>query len=147
MSPVISTDCSTRRALQVRSCGTPRRGSVVAWRGLEDDSLELGECVAAETKRGVEALESEFAGVEGPPDVVERRSLRVEYLLARSLQEDQVSRALEGMREAHVPFALLSVETLERQNDGLPGLQPLLNGGGEQIVRTVVDLTFRDPTG
>ena len=51
------------------------------------------------------------------------------------------------MREAHVPFALQSVETLERQNDALLRLQPLENGAGEQLARTFLDLAFRDPTG
>lgn len=70
-----------------------RLGSVVAWRGLKDDSLELDECLAAETKRGLEALASELAGVERPPELVERRSLVVTNLVARGLQQDQVSRA------------------------------------------------------
>src|SRR6185437_5849752 len=104
-------------------------------------------CVATETKCGVEALDSKFAGVEGPPEVVEGRSLVVEYLLARRLQQDQVSRPLEGVCEAHVPFALYGVETLERQNDALPRLQPFLDGGGEQVTCTSLDLAFRDPTG
>jgi hypothetical protein len=51
------------------------------------------------------------------------------------------------MREAHVPSTLSSVETLERQNDVLPGLQPLENGAGQQLVGTLLDLAFRDPTG
>jgi hypothetical protein len=113
------------------ACLRTTRGSVVAWRGLKDDSFELGERGAAETKCGVKALESKFAGVERPPEFVECRSLAVEYLVARSVQQDQVSRAPKAVREAHVPFALCSVETLERQNDALPRLEPLQNGAGQ----------------
>ena len=51
------------------------------------------------------------------------------------------------MRKAHVPFALCSVETLERQNDALPRLEPLQNSAGQQLVGTFLDLAFRDPTG
>ena len=51
------------------------------------------------------------------------------------------------MCEANVPFALESVETLERQNDALPSLQPLQNGAGEKFAGTLSDLAFRDPTG
>ena len=58
-----------------------------------------------------------------------------------------MSRAPEVMREAHVPFALLSVETLERQNDALLILQPLENCAGEQFAGTFLDLAFRDPAG
>ena len=58
-----------------------------------------------------------------------------------------MSRAPKAMREAHVPFALCSVETLERQNDALPRLEPLQNGAGQQLVGTFLDLAFRDPTG
>jgi hypothetical protein len=67
------------------ACLRTTRGSVVAWRGLKDDSFELGERGAAETKCGVKALESKFAGVERPPEFVECRSLVVEYLVARSV--------------------------------------------------------------
>jgi hypothetical protein len=58
-----------------------RRGSAVAWRGLKDDSFELGDCATAETKCGLEPIESEFACVERAPEFVKRRSLAVEYLL------------------------------------------------------------------
>ena len=95
----------------------------------------------------MKALKSKFARVERPPEFVECRSLVVEHLIARSVQQDQVSRASEVMREAHVPCALCGVETLERQNDALVRLKPLENGAGEQLVGTFLDLTFRDPTG
>jgi hypothetical protein len=51
------------------------------------------------------------------------------------------------MREAHVAFALVGVETLERENDGLPSLQPLENCAGEQFADTFLDLGFRNPAG
>jgi hypothetical protein len=51
------------------------------------------------------------------------------------------------MGETHIPFALSSVETLERQNDALTGLQPLENGASEQFARTFLDLAFGDPAG
>ena len=122
-------------------------GLVVArWR-LKDDSFELGECGAAEANYGLEPLESEFAGVEPPSQFVECRSLVVEHLVARSVEQDQVSRAPETMREAHVSFALLSVKTFERQNYVLPRLQPLENGASEQFAGTFLDLAVRDPTG
>jgi hypothetical protein len=124
-----------------------RRGSVVAWRGLKDDSFELDDRLAAEPKCGLETLESEIAGVERSPEFVECRSLGVEHVGPGSIQQDQVPRPPEAMREAHVPFALLSVETLERQNDGLLSLQPLENGAGEQFLGTLLDLAVRDPTG
>jgi hypothetical protein len=103
--------------------------------------------VAAEAKCGLEALESELAGVERSPEFVERRSLAVEYLVARSVQQDQVSRTPQAVREAYVAFALRSVETLERHNNALSRLQPLENGAGEQFRGTFLDLAFRDPTG
>ena len=103
--------------------------------------------MAAETKGGLEALESEFAGVERPPEFVERRSLVVEYLLARSVQQDQVSRPTEAMRETDVSFALRGVETLERQNDALFRLQPLANRASQEFAGTFLDLALRDPTG
>ncbi len=62
--------------------------------------------MAAETNYGLEPLESEFASVERPSQFVECRSLVVEYLVARSVEHDQVSRAPETMREANVSFAL-----------------------------------------
>jgi hypothetical protein len=101
--------------------------------------------VAAKTKCGLEALQSEFASVERPPEFVECRSLVVAPLGARSIQQYQVSRAPEAMREAHVPFALWSVETLERQNNALPRLQPLENDAGEQFAGAFLDLRFLDP--
>ena len=103
--------------------------------------------MAAETKRGLKSLEPEFAGVKGPPELVERRPLVAEYLLARSVQQDQVSRAPQTMGEAHVPLALGSVETFERQNDGLVSLQPLEDGAGKQLTGPFLDLVLRDPTG
>ena len=124
-----------------------RRGSVVAPRRLQDDSFALGDCLAAEPKCGLEALESELIGVERPAKLVECRSPVVEHLLSRSLQQDQVSRAPEAMGEAHVPFPLQSVETLERHNDVLPRLQPHENRAGEEFAGTCLDLAFRDPTG
>jgi hypothetical protein len=51
------------------------------------------------------------------------------------------------MRKAHVPLALRSVETLKRQNDALPSLEPLENGASQELVGTFLDLAFRDPTG
>jgi hypothetical protein len=39
------------------------RGSVVSWRGLKDDSFELGQRLAAETQCGLKALQAELAGV------------------------------------------------------------------------------------
>jgi hypothetical protein len=51
------------------------------------------------------------------------------------------------MRETHVPCALRSVETLERQNDVLPRLEPLESRGGQQLIGTFLDLAFRDPAG
>jgi hypothetical protein len=51
------------------------------------------------------------------------------------------------MREAHIPFALVGVETFERENDGLPSLQPLEHGAGKQFADTFLDLGFRDPAG
>lgn len=122
-------------------------GSVVAWRGLKNDSLELGERLASETKCGLEALETKLAGVQRPSELVERRSLVLAYRVARSLQQDDVSRAPQTMREAHVPFALASVKALERENHGLPRLQPFVSGGGEQLAGALLDLRFRDPTG
>jgi hypothetical protein len=95
----------------------------------------------------LEALEAEFAGVQPPSEFVERRSLVIAYRVARSIEQDQVSRAPQAMRKAHVPFALVSVETLERKNDGLLRLQPLENGAGEQFADTLLDLGFRDSTG
>ena len=124
-----------------------RRESIVAWRGLKHDSLELGERLAAETESGLEALEAELAGVQRPSELVERRSLVVAYGVARSVQQDQVPRAPQAMRHTDVPFALVGVETLERENDGLLRLQPLKNGAGEQFPDTFLDLRFRDPTG
>jgi len=135
MEPAISIDCSTRR------------GSVVPREGLKYDSFELGECVAAETKCRLEALDSELAGVERAPQFVECRSLAVEYLLARSLEQDQVSRAAKAVREPHVPFALQSVESLEGQNNALLGLQALQDSAGEQLVGAFLDLALCDPTG
>jgi hypothetical protein len=123
------------------------RGSVVARCRLEDDSFELGQRAAAETKCGLEPLESEFAGVERPSQFVECRSLVVEYLVARSIEQDQVSRAPESMREAHVSFAVCSVESLERQDDALLRLKPLENGAREQFAGTFLDVGVRDPTG
>jgi hypothetical protein len=58
-----------------------------------------------------------------------------------------VSWAPEVIRETHVPCALRSVETLERQNDVLPRLEPLESRGGQQLIGTFLDLAFRDPTG
>jgi hypothetical protein len=95
----------------------------------------------------LKALEAELAGVQRPSELVERRSLVVAHLVARSLQQDQVSRAPQPMREADVAFALLSVETLEWENDGLPSLQPLENSPGEQFADTLLDLGLRDSTG
>jgi hypothetical protein len=95
----------------------------------------------------LEALATELAGIQRPSEVVERRSLVVAYLVARSLEKDQVPGASQAMREAHVPFALVSVETLERENDRLVSLQPLENRAGEQFADTFFDLGFRDPTG
>jgi hypothetical protein len=129
------------KALHLRpsAASFPAR-SVVARRGLKNDSLELGECVAAQPKCGLETLESEFASVERPSQFIECRSLVVEHLVARSVEQDQVSRAPEGMREAYVPFALESVEALEGQNDALPRLKSLENGGGEKFAGALVDL-------
>ncbi len=95
----------------------------------------------------MEALEAEFAGVQRPSELVKRRSLVVPYRIARGFQQDQVSRAPQPVREAHVPFALRSVEALERENDGLASLKALENGAGEQLADTFLDLGFRDPTG
>lgn len=50
------------------------------------------------------------------------------------------------MRKAHVPFALGSIETFERQNNALPSLQPLENGAGQQLPGAFIELTFRHPT-
>jgi hypothetical protein len=44
------------------------------------------------------------------------------------------------MREAHVPFALQSIETVEGQNDALPGLKSLENRAGEKFAGALVDL-------
>jgi hypothetical protein len=110
------------RSLRDAGSTPARPTSVVAWRRLEDDSLQLSERLAAETKRGLEPLESELAGVQRPPQLIECGALAVEYRVARSVQQDQVSRAAEAMREAHVPFALAGVETLEGQNDALTSL-------------------------
>jgi hypothetical protein len=44
------------------------------------------------------------------------------------------------MREAYVPFALQSVEPLERQNDALLRLKSLENGGGEKFAGAFFDL-------
>ena len=77
--------------------------------------------MAAEAKCGLEALASEFARVERPPELVEGGSLVVEDLLARSLQQDQVSRAPEPARVARTVRAR-ERRTLEWQNDGLPSL-------------------------
>ena len=141
MEPV--QDCAS----SPRARAASRRGSVVAWRGLEHDSLELGERLAAETECGLKALEAELTGVQRPSELVERRTLVVAYLVARSLQQDQVSWAPQAMREAHVAFALLSIEALEWENDGLPSLQPLENGACEQFADPLLDLGLRDSTG
>ena len=95
----------------------------------------------------MEALKAEVAGVQRPSEFVKRRSLVLAYRVARSLQQDQVSRASQAMRESHVPFTLVSVETLQRENHGLPSLQSLENGGGEQFADTLLDLGLGDPTG
>jgi hypothetical protein len=95
----------------------------------------------------LEALETELARVQRPSELIDRRSFVVAYRVARSVQQDQVSRTPQAMRETDVPLALLSVETLERENDRLPRLQPLENGTGEQFADTLLDLGFRDPTG
>ncbi len=62
--------------------------------------------MAAEAQCGLEALESEFAGVERPPEFVECGTLVVEYLVAWSVEQDQVSWTPEAMGKAHIPFAL-----------------------------------------
>jgi hypothetical protein len=107
------------------------RGSVVGWGWLEDDSFDLGECVAAESECGLEAFGSEFAGVERSSEFVERGSFGVEYLFARGVEQDQVSRAPQGMREADVSFAFCGVESLEGEDDGLFGLESFADGAGE----------------
>jgi hypothetical protein len=94
----------------------------------------------------LETLEAELAGVQGPSELVQRRPLVIAYGVARSLEQDQVSRAAQAVGEAHVAFALLSVETLERENDGLVSLQPFEDGAGEQFAHPVLDLGFRHST-
>jgi hypothetical protein len=49
------------------------------------------------------------------------------------------------VREAYVPFAFCSVETLERHHNALARLQPLENGAGEQFRGAFLDFAFRDP--
>jgi hypothetical protein len=88
----------------------------------------------------LEAFESELAGIERPSQFIECRSLAVEHLGARSLEQDQVSRAPELMRQAYVPFALQSVEALKGQNDGLPRLKSLENGTAKKFAGALVDL-------
>ena len=95
----------------------------------------------------MEALEAEFTGVQRPSKLVQRRTLVVAHRVARSFQQDQVPRAAQAMREAYIAIALVGVETLERENDGLPSLQPLENSAGEQFADTFFDLGFRNPAG
>ena len=95
----------------------------------------------------MEALQAEFAGVQRPSELVERRTLVIAHRVARGFQQDQVSRAAQAMRKAHIAFALVGVETLERENDGLPSLQPLEHGAGEQLADAFLDLGFWDPAG
>jgi plasmid stabilization system protein ParE len=58
----------------------------------------------------LEALEAELTRVQRPSELVERRSLVVAYRVARCVQQDQVSRAPQYVRKAHVAFSLLRVE-------------------------------------
>ncbi len=121
--------------------------SVVAWWELKDDSFELRERAATEAQCGLEALEPELAGVERAPELVEFGSLVVEYLVARSVQQNQVPRAPEAVRQAHVPLALRSTQTFERQDNGLLCLQPLEDCASEHFARAFLDLAIRDPSG
>src|SRR5271170_7018327 len=80
--------------------------SIFAWRRLEDDALQLGRRAAAETQRGLETLLPDLAGVERTAQLVERGALLLGDLIARDLEQNQVSRAFQPVGESHIALAL-----------------------------------------
>jgi hypothetical protein len=124
-----------------------RPASVFAWRRLKHDPLEVDQRRSPEPQCRLKPFEAELAGIEGPPELVQGRPLVIEYLVARSLQQDQVPRTPEAVRETDVALALAGIKAFQRQDDRLPCLQPFQDGGGEQLLHAVFDLVRVDAIG
>jgi hypothetical protein len=114
---------------------------------LEDDSLEFGECRAAESQCGLEPLQAHPPGVESTPKLVQRRPLLFQYLTARRVEEDQMPWALKAVRQADVQLAFLSVKSFDGDDHRLISLQPFGDGGAKQLVRAHLNVTFGHPPG
>jgi len=95
----------------------------------------------------LEALAAELACVEGPAELVEARTLLLEHLTARGLNQDQVPRTPFAVSEPNEPFTLTGVETRERHDDALTCPESLQDRYIEQLARPRLDLVCPDPTG
>src|SRR4051794_23351440 len=132
-----ATSCTTWSTTAGRrtrpSCGSARSGSaaadlVVVGRRPEPDALELAGGGAAHAERGLEAVLAELPRVEPAAQLVERVAVLVGDLVAPDLEQDQVARPAEAVRDAHEALALRGVEPVRGQHDGVAGLEPLLGG-------------------
>lgn len=114
---------------------------------MEDDSLEFGECWAAESQCGLESLQAHLPGIEGTPKLIHRRTLLFPYLIARRVEEEEMPWALEAVGQADVQLAFLGVKSFDGDDRRLVGLQSFGDGGAKQLVRTYVNVTFGHPPG
>jgi hypothetical protein len=114
---------------------------------LKDDSLEIGECWAAESQCGLKPLQAELSGVESTPKLVERRALFIQYLIARRVEEDQMPWALKAVGKAYVALAFLSVKSFDGDDHRLVGLESFEDGGGKQLMCASLNVTSADPLG
>src|SRR4051794_713777 len=105
-----------------KCCAGP---SVVARSRSEDQPFQLPDGASAQPQSRLEALLAKLAGVEAPAQLVERRPVLLVHLVASGLDQDQVARTAMGGGHADEPLALLGIEPLGREHDGLAGLEPL----------------------
>ncbi len=111
-----------------------RRRSVRLRRRLKHDSLELGQCVAAQAKHGLESFAPQFTRVQKTAQFVERGTLVLEDIVSARLQQDQVAWAAASVGEPHEALALCGVETLGGDDNALVGPHPSEHRRFKQLV-------------
>src|SRR5581483_12191123 len=125
----------------------PAGRSVLGWRRLKDDALQLLEGAAAEAERGLEALGAELGVVELLAQLVERAALLVGHLIARALDQDDVARPPLRVGDPDVILALARVESLQRQCDRLLSSASLRDPRVEEIGDALFRLIPRHAAG
>jgi hypothetical protein len=113
--------------------GSGRR-SVLLRRGLKDDSLELSQRVATQPQDGLKSLAPQLAGVQGPAQGVEGRTLVVKDIVSPRLEQDQVAGSAVGVSHAGEALALWGVEGFGGYDNALVGSNSSEHGRVQQLV-------------